>query len=115
MWTARSLRLQLPGWPLGGNNYNGLSDPRIDEIAAQVGSSKTPVWNRIRKLRDAGVIDRQVAILDPDKLDLASCLFVLIRTARVGALPQNDDAACDFALAVQLGDTAAQFGADSRD
>ena len=27
-------------------------------------------------------------------------------------MPQNDDAACDFALAVQLGDTAAQFGAD---
>ncbi|MBD76591.1 MAG: ArsR family transcriptional regulator, partial [Citromicrobium sp.] len=23
----------------------------LDEIAAQVGSSKTPVWNRIRKLR----------------------------------------------------------------
>ena len=54
----------------------------LDEIAAQVGSSKTPVWNRIRKLRDAGVIDRQVAILDPDKLDLASRFFVLIRTAR---------------------------------
>ena len=53
----------------------------LDEIAAQVGSSKTPVWNRIRKLRDAGVIDRQVAILDPDKLDLASCFFVLIRTS----------------------------------
>mgnify|MGYP000701713943 CR=1 FL=1 len=27
----------------------------LDEIAAQVGSSKTPVWNRIRKLREAGV------------------------------------------------------------
>ncbi|MEL7690606.1 Lrp/AsnC family transcriptional regulator [Citromicrobium bathyomarinum] len=54
----------------------------LDEIAAQVGSSKTPVWNRIRKLREAGVIERQVAILDPQKLDLASCFFVLIRTAR---------------------------------
>ena len=28
--------------------------PGLDEIAARVGSSKTPVWNRIRKLRDAG-------------------------------------------------------------
>ena len=61
----------------------------LDEIAAQVGSSKTPVWNRIRKLRDAGVIDRQVAILDPDKLDLASCFFVLIRTSEHDATWQK--------------------------
>ena len=26
----------------------------LDDIARAVGSSKTPVWNRIRKLRDAG-------------------------------------------------------------
>ena len=28
----------------------------LDEIARKIGSSKTPVWNRIRKLRDSGVI-----------------------------------------------------------
>ena len=28
----------------------------LDEIAAKVGSSKTPVWNRIRKMREGGVI-----------------------------------------------------------
>ena len=27
----------------------------LDDIAKQVGSSKTPEWNRLRKLRDAGV------------------------------------------------------------
>ena len=26
----------------------------LDEIARAVGSSKTPVWNRIRKMREAG-------------------------------------------------------------
>ena len=30
----------------------------LDEIARKVNSSKTPVWNRIRKLREAGVITR---------------------------------------------------------
>lgn len=54
----------------------------LDEIARQVGSSKTPVWNRIRKLRDAGVIDRQVAVLDPASVGLGSCFFVLVRTSR---------------------------------
>lgn len=53
----------------------------LDDIAKKVGSSKTPVWNRIRKLREAGVIGRQTAILDPDKLGLEACFFVLIRTS----------------------------------
>lgn len=53
----------------------------LDEIARKVGSSKTPVWNRIRKLREAGVILRETAILDPEALGLEACFFVLIRTS----------------------------------
>ena len=54
----------------------------LDEIARAVGSSKTPVWNRIRKLRAAGVIAREVAILDPEAVGLHACFFVLVRTAQ---------------------------------
>ncbi len=53
----------------------------LDDIAARVGASKTPVWNRIRKLREGGVIRGQVALLDPDSLGLDACFFVLIRTS----------------------------------
>jgi len=53
----------------------------LDEIARKVGSSKTPVWNRIRKLREAGVIGRQTMILDAEALGLEACFFVLIRTS----------------------------------
>lgn len=53
----------------------------LDEIAKKAGSSKTPVWNRIRKLRDAGVIGQQTVILDPESLGLEACFFVLIRTS----------------------------------
>lgn len=53
----------------------------LDEIARRVGASKTPVWNRIRKMRASGLIKGEVAILDPEKLGLESCFFVLIRTA----------------------------------
>jgi Lrp/AsnC family transcriptional regulator len=53
----------------------------LDEIAKTVGSSKTPVWNRIRKMREAGVIRRQTVIVDPDALGLEACFFVLIRTS----------------------------------
>jgi Lrp/AsnC family transcriptional regulator len=56
--------------------------PSLDDLATRVGSSKTPVWNRIRKLREAGVIDRQVAVLDPEAVGLGACFFVLIRTSQ---------------------------------
>lgn len=53
----------------------------LDEIARKVGSSKTPVWNRIKRLRETGVITRQTAILDAEALGLEACFFVLIRTS----------------------------------
>jgi Lrp/AsnC family transcriptional regulator len=53
----------------------------LDEIARIVGSSKTPVWNRIRKLKEAGVIRRQTVLLDAEALGLEACFFVLIRTS----------------------------------
>lgn len=53
----------------------------LDDIARNVGSSKTPVWNRIRKLREAGVIRQQTYLLDPEALGYEACFFVLIRTS----------------------------------
>ena len=53
----------------------------LDEIAKAVGSSKTPVWNRIRKMREAGVIGQQTVMLDAEKLGFEACFFVLIRTS----------------------------------
>ncbi len=53
----------------------------LDEIAKAVGSSKTPVWNRIRKMRDAGVIGAQTVLLDAEALGFEACFFVLIRTS----------------------------------
>ena len=53
----------------------------LDEIARKVGSSKTPVWNRIKRMKETGVITRQTAILDPEALGLEACFFVLVRTS----------------------------------
>jgi Lrp/AsnC family transcriptional regulator len=53
----------------------------LDEIAKEVGSSKTPVWNRIRKLRESGVIGQQTVMLDAEALGFEACFFVLIRTS----------------------------------
>jgi len=53
----------------------------LDDIAGKIGSSKTPVWNRIRKLKDAGVIGQQTVFLDAEALGFDACFFVLIRTS----------------------------------
>ena len=61
----------------------------LDEIAREAGSSKTPVWNRIRKMREAGIIGQQTVILDPESLGLEACFFVLIRTSEHEAAWQD--------------------------
>lgn len=53
----------------------------LDDIARDVGSSKTPVWNRIKKMRSAGIIGQQTVMLDADALGFEACFFVLIRTS----------------------------------
>ncbi|WP_341365769.1 Lrp/AsnC family transcriptional regulator [Yoonia sp. BS5-3] len=53
----------------------------LDEIAKTVGSSKTPVWNRIKKMREAGIIGQQTVLLDAEALGFEACFFVLIRTS----------------------------------
>ncbi len=53
----------------------------LEDLARVVGGSKTPVWNRIRKLKEAGVITGEVVLLDPEALGLDACFFVLVRTA----------------------------------
>lgn len=52
----------------------------LEEIATRLGASRTPVWNRIRRMREQGVIRGQVALLDAEALGLEACFFVLIRT-----------------------------------
>lgn len=42
----------------------------VAEIAARANLSAPSCWRRIRQLRDAGYIRRQVAILDPQKVNL---------------------------------------------
>lgn len=53
----------------------------LDEIARAVGSSKTPVWTRIRRMREAGIIGHQTVILDAERLGFEATFFVLIRTS----------------------------------
>ena len=53
----------------------------LESISSRVGATKTPVWNRIRKLCDLGIIKRFTIDLDPVLLGYEACFFVLVRTS----------------------------------
>ncbi|QAY77264.1 Lrp/AsnC family transcriptional regulator [Sphingosinicella sp. BN140058] len=52
----------------------------VAEIAARVNLSQTPCWRRIQRLEEAGVIQRRVALVDPDRIGLGLTVFVEIET-----------------------------------
>jgi Lrp/AsnC family transcriptional regulator len=54
----------------------------IAELAERAGLSQTPCWKRVKRLTEAGVIVRRVALLNGDKLDLSLVVFVAIKTSR---------------------------------
>ncbi|QRM35156.1 Lrp/AsnC family transcriptional regulator [Microvirga sp. VF16] len=52
----------------------------LEELAEYVGISSSPCWRRIRRLEDAGFIDRRVALLNRKKLNVGVTVFIAVRT-----------------------------------
>ena len=52
----------------------------VGEIAERVGLSTTPCWRRIRNLEETGVIQRRVALLSPEKMNVGVTVFVGVKT-----------------------------------
>ncbi|MCE7901800.1 MAG: Lrp/AsnC family transcriptional regulator [Gammaproteobacteria bacterium PRO9] len=72
----------------------------VAEIAEAVHLSRGPCWRRIRALEVGGYIQRRVALLDPEKLNVGTTVFVHLKTNRhdaawfdafnaaIGAIPE---------------------------
>ena len=97
------------------------------ELAEQVGLSATPVWKRIQKLEQAGVIVGRVALLDPEQVGVGLVVFVAIEAhehtpgwlahfaAAMASMPEVMDAyrmagEVDYMLRVAVADMAAFDG-----
>src|SRR4051812_50097878 len=52
----------------------------VAEIGNRVGLSSTPCWKRIQRLEAEGVIQKRVALVDPNKIGLGITVFVSIET-----------------------------------
>ena len=53
----------------------------IADIADRAGVSQTPCWRRIKKLEEAGYINKRVALLNPKALNLTMTAYVMVKTA----------------------------------
>jgi len=58
------------------------ADLPVAEIAERVGLSASPCWRRIQKLEAEGVIERRVALLNAEKMNVGVTVFVAIRTSQ---------------------------------
>ncbi|MFK8103054.1 MAG: Lrp/AsnC family transcriptional regulator [Saprospiraceae bacterium] len=58
----------------------------IKELAAKLGLTSTPIFERIKNLEKRGVIDRYVAILNPQKLGKKLNAFIQISIKDHGSL-----------------------------
>lgn len=54
----------------------------LEALSARIGLSPSPLSRRIQKLEAAGIIQKRVALLDPDRLNVGVTVFVMVRTNR---------------------------------
>ncbi|MCH5218580.1 MAG: Lrp/AsnC family transcriptional regulator [Muribaculaceae bacterium] len=66
------------------------------ELATEVGLSISPVYERVKRLESDGYIDRYVALLNPEKLNLSFIVYVAVKLNK-----QSNPSAEEFISVVQ--------------
>ena len=66
------------------------------ELSRRVGMSKTPCWNRIRKMEENGVIERRVTILNRQKVGLPIVVFLFVTVGQ-----HSEDWSKNFLLLIE--------------
>ena len=66
------------------------------ELSQEVGLSISPVYERVKRLENEGYIERYVAILNPEKLNLGFMVFVAVKLSK-----QSNEGADEFVKVVK--------------
>ena len=56
-------------------------------LADQIGGSNTLIHQRVKKLRDIGILDKPVFLVSPEKSGFDTCAFVLIIATEASQIP----------------------------
>lgn len=54
----------------------------LGELAERVGLSQMPVWRRVRRMEDEGVIRKRVALVSPQAVNAGVTAFVMLKTSQ---------------------------------
>ena len=68
----------------------------IKELSQEVGLSISPVYERVKRLENEGYIERYVALLNPEKLNLGFMAFVAVKLSK-----QSNEGSSEFVKVVQ--------------
>lgn len=52
----------------------------LQQISEQLNLTSTPCWNRIKRLEQEGIVQKRVALIDPEKVGLDLIVFVQLKT-----------------------------------
>lgn len=74
----------------------GNSRLTTKELAMEVGLSISPVYERVKRLENDGYIDRYVALLNPEKLNLGFIAYVSVKLSK-----QSNEGASEFIQVVK--------------
>ena len=74
----------------------GNSRLTTKELSQEVGLSISPVYERVKRLENEGYIERYVAILNPEKINLNFMAFVAVKLSK-----QSNEGAAEFVKVVQ--------------
>ncbi|WP_417718983.1 Lrp/AsnC family transcriptional regulator [Salipiger sp.] len=58
------------------------SDTPVQAISEAVGLSATPCWRRIKRMEEAGLIKRRVALVDQERANVPLTVFIGVSTPR---------------------------------
>ncbi|WP_340109297.1 Lrp/AsnC family transcriptional regulator [Pikeienuella sp. HZG-20] len=53
----------------------------LEELGARIGLSRNAVWRRVKRLDEAGIIRRRVALLAPETVGRGLQVFIAVRTS----------------------------------
>ena len=74
------------------------SKTNVKELASALGLTKTPVYDRIRRLEESGLINKYVAVLEPSMLPSYMVIFcsVSLENQKLEAIKSFSNAVADF-------------------
>lgn len=75
----------------------------VAELAEKAGVSASPCWRRVQRLQAEGVIRGRVALLDPDRVNVGTNVFVSVRTNQHNKAWSDTFYACVMALPEVVG------------